>query len=535
MAQSNTPPAGEIRWDDKPDPALIQWDTAPAAPAKRVVTSANLTPMDTLRNLRDTLAGGIRGAASIGSTILELGRTGNPQLGGQDIRTLGQRQQARAGDVTSALQTLGADTESPSFQAGRLTTEVAGTMGTGGALAQGGARVAPAAMAAAQRVVPAIGQRVAGGALGGGAAAAMVDPNQAGTGAAIGAALPVVGQVVRGGATLGREMLGATTGVGGAAISQAVRAGKQGGRAAEDFTGAMRGQSSMDDVLAAAKGNLDVMRQSKQSAYRSGMADVSKDRTVLDFTGLDDALTDAAKQVTYRGVSGKSSPQVKSQTAALNIAKMSDEVEAWRKLDPAEFHTPEGFDALKQKLGDILESIPFEDKTARMVAGKIYNAAKSSIQAQAPTYAKVMGDYSKASGAMTEIERALSLGNKASADTSMRKLQSLMRNNANTSYGYRDDLARLMIDEGGNDIMPALAGQAMNSWVPRGIQRATAGGGAATLGMLGNIPAAAGLAAISSPRLVGEGAFMAGRALSPLEQLIGPAARAAPVLALDRN
>jgi len=380
-----------------------------------------------------------------------------------------------------------------------------------------------------------LGLRALGGAIGGGLSAGMVNPDEAGTGAMVGAAIPVAGKIVQGAAGIAKQALGATTGVGDAAISQAVRAGREGGKTAQQFTEAMRGQSSMDDVLAAAKSNLDAMRQSKQAAYRAGMADISKDRTMLDFGGIDKALTDAAERVTYRGVSGTASPQVKSQTAALAIAKMSDEVAAWRKLDPKEFHTPEGFDALKQKLGDILEGIPFEDKTARLVAGKIYNAAKDSIQAQAPTYAKVMGDYSKASGTISEIEKALSQNPRASVDTQMRKLQSLMRNNVNTSYGYRDELAKLMIAEGGNDFMPALAGQAMNSWVPRGIQRATGGLGAVALGGMGQLPAAAGFAAASSPRLVGESAYLMGRALSPLEQLLGPAARVAPVIAANRN
>lgn len=491
--------------------------------------------MDPLRIPRDLIAGGLRGAASIGSTILELGRTGNPELGGQDVRTLAQRQQQRGAAVTSALGNMGADTDSAAFDVGKMAAEVGGTMGAGGAASQAATRAAPAAMGAAKRVVPKLAQSVVGGAASGGLSAGMVNPGEAGTGAMVGAAIPVAGAIVQGAAGMAKQALGATTGVGDAAISQAVRAGREGGKTAQQFTEAMRGQSSMDDVLAAAKGNLDAMRQSKQAAYRAGMADISKDRTMLDFGGIDKALTDAAERVTYRGVSGTASPQVKSQTAALAIAKMSDEVAAWRKLDPKEFHTPEGFDALKQKLGDILEGIPFEDKTARLVAGKIYNAAKDSIQAQAPTYAKVMGDYSKASGTISEIEKALSLGDRASADTSMRKLQSLMRNNVNTSYGYRDDLARLMIDQGGNDIMPALAGQAMNSWVPRGIQRATGGLGAAALGGMGQLPAAAGFAAASSPRLVGESAYLMGRALSPLEQLLGPAARVAPVIAANRN
>lgn len=129
-----------------------------------------------------------------------------------------------------------------------------------------------------------------------------------------------------------------------------------------------------------------------------------------------------------------------------------------------------------------------------------------------------MSEYSGASDTIKEIERALSLGNKAAADTSMRKLQSLMRNNANTNYGTRTNLARTLEQAGGQELMPALAGQAVNEWTPRGIQKATAGTGGAGLALTGNLPAAAGLAAVSSPRLVGEASYGAGQLVKLLRE-----------------
>jgi hypothetical protein len=103
------------------------------------------------------------------------------------------------------------------------------------------------------------------------------------------------------------------------------------------------------------------------------------------------------------------------------------------------------------------------------------------------------------------------LGDKASADTAMRKLQSLMRNNAATNYGNRLNLARQLEQQGGQQMLPALAGQALGEMTPRGIQRATAPIGGIGLYSLGGIPAAATGAAISSPRIVGEAAFGTGQ------------------------
>jgi hypothetical protein len=335
-------------------------------------------------------------------------------------------------------------------------------------------------------------------------AAGLVDPDSAGMGAAIGGAVPLVGPALQGLGSAARKMLGGTTGVGDEALAQAYKAGKTGGQAAADFTQNMRGGGSMDDVLTAAKQNLDAMGQQKQAAYRSGMANIKADKSVLSFQGIDDAIDNARELTSFKG-------QSKNAKASQAVQAAADEIQKWKQLDPAEFHTPEGLDALKQRLNGVLESIPFEEKTARKAVGNIYSSIKSEISKQAPEYSKVMSEYSTASETIKEIEKALSLGNKAAADTSMRKLQSLMRNNVNTSYGYRDTLAKTMIDAGGNDIMPALAGQAMNDWTPRGIQRATAGAGSGLLALTGNLPAAAGMAAISSPRVAGEVMYGAGR------------------------
>jgi hypothetical protein len=167
-------------------------------------------------------------------------------------------------------------------------------------------------------------------------------------------------------------------------------------------------------------------------------------------------------------------------------------------------------DALKRQIGGIQESIPFEEKTARKVAGEVYNSIKSEISKQAPDYADTMKGYSQASEQIAEIEKALSLGNKASADTAMRKLQSLTRNNVNTNYGNRLDMAKALEQQGGQEIMPALAGQSLSSIAPRGLGGAVAGatgvGAAATLN-----PALLAALAMQSPRLMGEAALKTGQ------------------------
>lgn len=314
----------------------------------------------------------------------------------------------------------------------------------------------------------------------------------------------------KGGALLGKNVLGLTTGVGPENVAQAFKSGMAG---KTDFIENLSGRANMTDVLDAAKQNIQAMGAQKSANYRANMANVTGDKTVLNFAKIDKAIQDAANTVTFKG-------QIKNVKGAQVTQDIAEEVSKWKALNPAEFHTPEGLDALKQKIGGLMESIPFEEKTARMAAGNIYNSIKSEISAQAPTYAKTMKDYSEATDQIREIERALSLGNKAAADTGMRKLQSLARNNANANYGSRLELARTLEQAGGNELMPAIAGQAMSSWTSRGLP-GQAGSLATMGGALTANPLLAALLPFQSPKAVGATLYGGGRLASMLKNNTG--------------
>ena len=307
---------------------------------------------------------------------------------------------------------------------------------------------------------------------------------------------------VLGGATKGG--LGLQTGVGSEAIGQAYQAGKTGGETADLFKSNLRGEVPQLEVLDAAKQNLAEMAIERQRVYREGMKNIKGDKTVLNLDGVDNAVKQALNKITFKG-------QVKNEVAFERLSEAQAKVDAWKKLDPAQFHTPEGLDALKQQIGDILEKIPYEQKTALNSVNEVYNGIKSEIVKQAPTYAKTMKAYSDATDTIREIEKALSLNNKATADTAMRKLQSLMRNNVNTNYGQRLNLAKELEQQGSRQLMPALAGQALSEWTPRGLQRATSIPTAFLAQGVGGLPLAGASLATSSPRLMGEAAYGAGR------------------------
>lgn len=324
-----------------------------------------------------------------------------------------------------------------------------------------------------------------------GKAASMVDPLSL-TAKAVGTAGKAVAPV-----------LGMTTGAGAESFRQAYKAGREGGTAAEQFRSNITGTAPMTDVLDMAKQNLSNMNQAKQAQYRSGMVNIKGDKTVLDFKGIDQALKTAENKTSYKG-------KVVNERAANELQTVREIVDDWKAQNPADFHTPEGLDALKQKIGDVLENIPYEQKQARAAIGGVYNSVKSEIAKQAPAYSKVMKEYSESSELIREIERSLSLGQKASAETATRKLQSLMRKNVNTNFGQRVALGKQLSEAGGADIFPALAGQSLSDITPMGLQRATSPLTALGAFSTGGVPLATASLLSSSPRLMGEAAYGTG-------------------------
>ena len=320
---------------------------------------------------------------------------------------------------------------------------------------------------------------------------------------------------------LTKQGLGLKTGVGTEPITQAVQAGRESNPA---FIENLRGDVPAINVLEDAKANLAQMNADKQQAYRSGMVNIKNDKSVLNFTGIDQALKDAENMAYYKG-------KIKDKTAASVLDNMKAKVTDWKNSDPVEFHTPEGLDNLKQSLWEDFGKLSPEEKTAYSMGKQIYDSVKTEISKQAPEYSKVMKEYTDTSDLVKEIERSLSLGNKASADTAMRKLQSLMRNNVNTNYGQRLEMAQQLQAAGGKNMMPALAGQAMSDWTPRGIQRATAGLEGMGAYAIGGPALAALDVASSSPRLVGETAYKYGQLANALNQGKKAVSNAVPVTA----
>lgn len=183
----------KVKWDDAPaiDPSQVQWD------APKQQDSGGFGQV-----VGDLAAGAVRGAGSIGATLLAPLDAAARSVGVQN-EWIGRTDRRQAMD--DGLRSLGADTNSLAFKGGKLGAEIAGTAGVGGALAKGARVMLPAMAQAVPYVANVIRAVETAGAAGGGLAtrsvgagingvftAGLVNPDDAMAGGVVGAATPGV-------------------------------------------------------------------------------------------------------------------------------------------------------------------------------------------------------------------------------------------------------------------------------------------------------------------------------------------------------
>jgi hypothetical protein len=462
-------------------PARPQWSDLPgnihssAAKFAGGIYDTVTSPVQTIKGLADVAAGSLRNAMPQGLRSAIDRMDPNPEAGqraSDSASAVGQFYKDRYGSMEGARNALITDPVGVAGDASML-------LGVGGGLASaaGAGRTGNALMQASKFTNP----------------LSVVAPIVKGTAKAVGA--------------VAKPVLGMTTGTGSENVAQAFKAGKTGDAA---FIDNLRGNVPASDVLESARTALQNMRSQKSADYKAGIGTTAADTTRLNFAPIDQALADVVGSL-KEGNRWKIGPD-----ELRKVKEIEQVVREWR-VDPKS-HTPIGLDALKQRLDAIYPDSPKQSQAQRTITA-VRNAVKDNIVAQSPEYAKTMAAYEEAMSLEKQITAALSLGKKTADDTALRKLQSLSRNNANANYGYRADLARALETQGGQSLMPSIAGQALNSWTPRSLSGQ--GAGLATLGgaAVASNPAVLGLLPFQSPRAVGLGAYGLGRTAGGMNRL----------------
>lgn len=359
--------------------------------------------------------------------------------------------------------------------------------GGGGALAKAGQAGRIGSLATAGKIAKGIGTAI--------------DP--------IAAPVKVAGKVLgKPAGALATSTLAGTTGSGRKAVQEAFESGKAGGSRGAAFRGHMRGSADMMEPVEAARNATGYMRGQRGIEYQRELAKSGLQSERILPADVQSALGDL--EVGYKSYGANVVPNDAGGVAKTRRQIMAA-VDDWAAQDQAlgASHNAEALDQIKQHIGSIRDAArPGSAEYA--LATDAYNRVRQVLFNKAPKYKKIMADYEKASDMIREVERALGTGNRAHAETALRKLQSSVTDHSTSSWGRRQQLVKVLEEHGATNLLTMLAGQNMSSLAPKGLSKGIAGG-IVGVGAMAMNPATIGYALASSPRMVGEAVHTAGR------------------------
>ena len=334
------------------------------------------------------------------------------------------------------------------------------------------------------------------------------------------------------------EVAAFPSGVGGKTLQEAYAAGKSRGAAGAEtpqsaaFTANMREPTgNASNVVDLARDAVANLREAASRRYNAAMQQFGRGPQPLAPDNLIKTMEDL---------------KPKNYDTMLDAPHRPSDHVAWQQMNDTVNHyldkavqdpsllEPLAVDQFKQDLYTIGSKIGgATDRDAARIAGTTYRSVRKMLTDHDPVYASTMKDYADAAQEAAALESGFSLSSTrakpVNMDAASRKLQSILRNNANTNYGQRAAQGERLsqLDPTGT-IMPTLAGQSASSWAPRGLR-----GNVGAAGLLAEAIRAAGplalvnpktltLLAPTSPRIMGEAAYGAGRAIGTGQRLSAP-------------
>ena len=435
-------------------------------------------------------AGALRGAGSIGATAL------------RPFESAEENEQRRLA-MDLALQDIsGARPESLAFKGGKIGGEIAGTAGIG-TVAANALRAVPGVAATVPNFVNALKTggfgagkilpSVAAGTTVGAATSGMINPEEAKTGAVIGGALPLIGKGVP------AVVSALTPNV----VKEAFAAGKKNATA---FIENLRKNVPTDDVLDTLKSGLSQMRDDSATAYVSAKTGWAADATPLNYSKVDSAIKKIDSSITHAGKSMIGADEQKLISEAKNA------IQQWKTDHPVP--TAVDLDALKRRLNSIYPESSKQTQAKRALA-EFESSVKETITDAIPSYKDAMKSYETQTRLIREISDALGGSDKIKKETALNKIMQALKETP--SGDYKQALLGQLESKVGGELRPAIAGQLMSDVLPSSMT----GRGALGLGGYASVmnPALLPALALTSPRLVGETAYGAGRAASVLPRI----------------
>lgn len=420
--------------------------------AKNTV-EAVIHPVDTLQGLGNMVLGGIRTGVK-SATGLDI----NPSQSGQQASDTFSHVATALKDKYGSLENLQkyATNDPASFGA-----DVLSLVGGGAALAGKGASVDKAISDTASLVTKPISKITEGA----------------------------------GNATAG--ILGVETGAGAPSIKAAV-----GG--SPEFTAAMRGQTTAEDIVNQAEQAFSTLKQNRASEYQGKLAEIAKNSAPIDITPIAEQMKSGLEKFGVSIAEGEGgvpeldfsrSPVRFDAAEQTRMKKIFDEMKTFG-VNP-EDRTAVGVDSLKRAIGSLYS--PNSDVRAFVQGMK--DATRKVLNDNVPGYEDMTKGYAKTSDLLDDIKSATAIGGKAKSDTIFTKLTTALK----TDKDFRMQMLGELENGSGQKLIDAIAGSNMSKWIPSGLTGRALDASAA-FGAVTHVfnPAMLPLILSTSPRIVGE-------------------------------
>lgn len=342
------------------------------------------------------------------------------------------------------------------------------------------------------------------GAIGGGLIGGLIPP----AGALASKVLKPIGNTI---GRVGSEILGKTTGAGEAAINQVFS-----DPAVIKYTRRASGEGAeglMKSALEDTRRGFDLMTSSNSKAYREAM-----ERIKATPQDLSNAVSDVRSQIVREATEGfgiRFADGNKLNNLDFNASDVVEGTASVQRAFDRLFGEPissiADLDRVKKSLGRIAAGAP-NRSPAQALIYKMKDGISRALKEKVPGYAQEMSRFSEAADLADDIQKALSLGDKASTDTTLRKLMSTLRQNNELRKGFLETLGKTS----GTDPVSKIAGVTLSPKMPRGLSGALtptlSGIGIATHAITpASIAGILLFLASTSPRLVAEAVSLLGR------------------------
>lgn len=296
---------------------------------------------------------------------------------------------------------------------------------------------------------------------------------------------------------------------------------KQAFAAHPDFKKALRGEIGMEEIINESQNALGKMRIEAVAEYGQQFDKIKRMKSYVDINPVKEKIVqnmsdllnikfekirDIATGEIVNRVNYANQPLPKHQLN--NVQKIVETVSNWDDF------TPKGIDYLKRQVDNFYIGNPGSRQYDKFV-----NSIRSSIKEQlvnsVPGYSKMTKKYAQFLDIEEEISRALSLNDKAMADTGIRKLLSTMREN----FEWRKGLVQKLDEVSHGELLPKLAGYTMRSWAPKGFVGKLTGAAELYKVIHAFDPKFAALLAMGSPRISGEFLYMLGKTAQQINKI----------------